>query len=112
VKSDVNISIGLGPFYNFFNNKFEILTFNESITKLLFDIAANNGSLFIPYRDKAILAFENNYLITIVGISVVNKRAFKKLIELKVDGINYLDNTNNQIEIENVLKVIDNWLKK
>ena len=61
---------------------------------------------------KAILAFENNYLITIVGISVVNQRALKKLIELKVDGINYLDNTNNQIEIENVLKVIDNWLKK
>ena len=108
MKSDVNISIGLDPFYNFFNNKFEVL-FNESITKLLFDIAANNGSLFIPYRDKAILAFENNYL-TIVGISVANKRHLK-LIELKVDGVNYSDNTNNQIEIENVLKVIDNWLK-
>ena len=112
MNSDVNISIGLDPFYNFFNDKYEIHTFNESLTKLLFDIAANNGSLFIPYRDKAILAFENNYLITIVGISVVNQRAFKKLIELKVDGINNLDNTNNQVEIENVLKVIDNWLKK
>ena len=29
-----------------------------------------------------------------------------------MDGVNYSDNTNNQIEIENVLKVIDNWLKK
>jgi hypothetical protein len=112
VKSDVNISIGLNPFYNFFNDKFEIHTLNELLTKLLFDITANNGSLIIPYREKAILAFENNQLITIVGISVVKKRTFKKLIEVKVEGTNYIDNTNNLIEIENVLNVIDNWLKK
>tara|TARA_B100001559_G_C16283589_1_gene521812 strand:+ start:212 stop:550 length:339 start_codon:yes stop_codon:yes gene_type:complete len=112
VNSDVNISIGLDPFYNFFNDKYEIHTFDESHTKLLFDITADNGSLFIPSRDKAILAFENNQLITIVGISVVKKRTFKKLIEVEVEGMNYLDNTNNIIEIENVLNVINNWLKK
>ena len=83
----------------------------------LFNIGKMNShdksfTLYFKTRDKAILAFENNYLITIVGISVVNQRALKKLIELKVDGINYSDNTNNQVEIENVLKVIDNWLKK
>ena len=112
MNSDVNISIGLDPFYSFFNDKYEIHKFNESLTKLLFDITANDGSLFIPYRDKAILAFENNKLITIVGISVAKKRTFKKLIEVKVEGMNYLDNTNNLIKIENVLNVIDNWLKK
>ncbi len=112
MNSDVNISIGLDPFYNFFNDKYEIHTFNESLTKLLFDITADDGSLFIPYRYKAILAFKNNRLITIVGISVLKKRTFKKLIEVKVEGMNYLDNTNNLIEIENVLNVIDNWLKK